>query len=305
MSVQGEAITGKQLEALRSRVHGSVLVRGEAGYDEVRSVWNGMIDKHPGLIVQSRGTADVIAAVNFARDAGLPLSVKGGGHNVAGKAVCDDGVMIDMSPMNNVRIDPAALRGRAGGGAIWADFDHEAQVFGLTCTGGVVSNTGVAGLTLGGGIGYLTRTYGLACDNLVAADVVTAQGKLVHVSASENSDLLWALRGGGGNFGVVTSLEFQLHKVGPMVASATVFHPIESAGDVLRFYRDYSTSAPDEVACYAMFVNAPPDLPAEYQGKPVLVIVACYSGNVAEGLKRFEPLGAYGNPIIAATAEVP
>jgi FAD/FMN-containing dehydrogenase len=219
--------------------------------------------------------------------------------------VCDDGIMIDLSAMNHVRIDPVSRRGRAAAGALWSDFDHEAQALGLTCTGGVVSSTGVAGLTLGGGIGYLTRTYGLACDNLVAADVVTAVGELVHVSETENQDLLWALRGGGGNFGVVTSLEFQLHEVGPIVASAMVFHPIDAARDILRSYREFATSAPDEVACYAMFVNAPPDFPLEQQGKPVLITVACYSGDVAEGLKLLAPLGTFGAPIAATIGPMP
>ncbi|MEZ5561229.1 MAG: FAD-binding oxidoreductase [Pseudomonadales bacterium] len=292
--------------ALRANLRGSVLSPGEPDYEHARAVWNGMIDKRPGVIVQCAGVADVMTAVNFAREAGLPLSVKAGGHNVAGKAVCDAGVMIDMSRMNQVRIDPSARRCRAAWWrALWADFDHEAQAFGLTCTGGVVSNTGVAGLTLGGGIGYLTRSYGLACDNLVAADVVTAGGELLHAGETENPELLWALRGGGGNFGVVTSLEFRLHEVGPQVASATVFHAIEAAPEVLRFYRDYSASAPDEVACYAMIVNAPPDLPETFQGRPVLALVACYSGAVTDGLRLLEPLGQFGQPIAANITEVP
>jgi FAD/FMN-containing dehydrogenase len=305
MAGQHSAASDKQLESLRSRVRGSVLCRGDVGYDDVRSIWNGMIDSYPAMVVRCRGNADVIAAVTFARDEQLPLAVRGGGHNVAGKAVCDDGVVIDLSQMNDVRIDPFSRRGRVGGGALWSDFDHEAQVFGLACTGGVVSSTGVAGLTLGGGIGYLTRKHGLACDNLLAADVVTAEGTLVHATESENSDLLWALRGGGGNFGVVTSLEFQLHEVGPTVAAATIFHPIEAAGDVLRCYRDYSSAAPDEVACYALFVNAPPGFPPQHQGKPVLAIVACCSGDVDEGKRLLAPLGELGDPIVAAVDEMP
>jgi hypothetical protein len=264
-----------------------------------------MIDRSPGVIVRCLGTADVIAAVNFAREQALPLSVKAGGHNVAGKALCDGGVMLDLSAMNDVRVDPHARRARAGGGTLWRDFDHEAQAFGLTTTGGVVSSTGVAGLTLGGGIGYLTRTYGLACDNLMAADVVTADGRLVHASEQENEDLLWALRGGGGNFGVVTSLEFRLHPVGPMVAAAFVFHAIDSAPEVLRAYRDFATAAPDEIACYAMMVNAPPDLPPEFQGKPVLAIVACCSADADEGLERLAPLGEMGNPIATTVDKLP
>lgn len=295
----------EKLAELSSNIHGITLCRGDAGYDEVRSVWNGMIEKYPAVIVQCSGTADVITAVNFARQENLPLSVKGGGHNVAGKAVCDHGLMIDLSPMNNVRVDPVARRGRAGGGALWSDFDHEAQAFGLTCTGGVVSSTGVAGLTLGGGIGYLTRTYGLACDNLLAADMVTAQGELVHTSETENPDLLWALRGGGGNFGVVTSLEFKLHQVGPIVATAIAFHPVERALDVLREYRAYTASAPDEVACYAMFVSAPPDLPEEYQGSAVLALVGCYSKDLEDGKQMLAPIAEMGTPIFASVDAVP
>ncbi|HEY5647111.1 MAG TPA: FAD-binding oxidoreductase [Pseudomonadales bacterium] len=293
------------LATLSEKVRGELIVAGDPGYDAARSIWNGMIDKHPTVIVRCRGVADVIAAVNCAREAGVPLSVKGGGHNVAGKAICDNGLVIDLSLMNAVRVDPAARRARAGAGALWQDFDHEAQAFGLTTTGGVVSSTGVAGLTLGGGIGYLTRTYGLSCDNLMAADVVTADGKLVHASESENPDLLWALRGGGGNFGVVTSLEFALHPVGPMVAAATVFHPIETAAQVLRAYRDYALSAPDQVACYAMVVNAPPDFPPEQQGKPVLAIVAVCSCAVEEGLALLAPLATWGSPVVSVIDAMP
>jgi FAD/FMN-containing dehydrogenase len=293
------------LEGLANLIRGQVLCRGDEEYDSARSIWNGMIDRYPAVVVRATGTADVIAAVNFAREHKLPLSIKGGGHNVAGKALCDDGLTIDLSRLNNVRIEPQARRGRAGGGALWEDFDHEAQAFGLTCTGGVVSSTGVAGLTLGGGIGYLTRTYGLACDNLVGADVVTASGALVRASETENADLFWALRGGGGNFGVVTSLEFQLHEVGPLVAAAMVFYPVDGAGEVLRSYRDYAASAPDEVACYAMFVNGPPDFPPEWQGKPVLAIVACYSGDRAQGRAQLAPLAGWGEPISALVDDMP
>jgi FAD/FMN-containing dehydrogenase len=297
----------EKIAGLAARASGELLRDGDAGYDEARSVWNGMIDRRPGVIVRCRGTADVIAAVDFARENDLLLSVHGGGHNVAGKAVCDDGVMIDLSPMSWVRVDPVARRARAGAGTKWRDFDHEAQAFGLTCTGGVVSSTGVAGLTLGGGIGYLTRTYGLACDNLVAVDLVTAAGELVHASASENEDLFWALRGGGGNFGVVTSLEFQLHEVGPKVANAVIFHPIAAAPEVLRFHREFNASAPDELACYAMVVNGPPEdpFPAAHQGKPVLALVACYSGDAEKGEQLLQPLAEFGDPLVAAVATTP
>jgi FAD/FMN-containing dehydrogenase len=289
-------------DELGSGVRGALLREGDAGYDEARSVWNGMMDRHPAAVLQCLGVSDVMAGVNFARNHGLPLAVKGGGHNVAGKGVCDDGLTLDMSLMRSVRVDPGTLRARAEAGALWRDFDHEAQTFGLTTTGGVVSSTGVAGLTLGGGIGYLTRTHGLACDNLLAADVVTADGRLVQASENENPDLLWALRGGGGNFGVVTSLEFQLHEVGPDVAAAIVFYPIAAGADVLHAYREYAEGAPDAVACYAMVVRGPADLPSEYAGQPVLAIIACYSGAVAEGLRALDPVGSFATPI-AATIE--
>ena len=295
---------GIQTEQLAARVRGQILVAGQPEYDEARALWNGMIDRHPGAIVQCTGVADVIAVVNFAREQNLPLAIKAGGHNVSGKAMCDDGIVIDLSPMNNIRIDPEAKRARAGAGAKWGAFDHEAQAFGLTTTGGVVSSTGVAGLTLGGGIGYLTRTYGLACDNLLAVDLVTARGELVRASEEENADLFWALRGGGGNFGVVTSLEFQLHEVGPNVATATIFHPIEDARSVLDAYRTFNETAPDELACYAMIVNAPEDLP-EQQGKAVLALVGLYSGDVARGLEIMAPLAAIGSPLVAVIDEMP
>jgi len=293
------------VDALRPQIRGTVLLPQDSGYDHARSVWNGMIDKHPGVIVQCSGAADVIASVNFAREQNLPLAIKAGGHNVSGKAVCNDGLVIDLSPMCNVHIDPFNRRGRAGAGAKWGAFDHEAQAFGLTTTGGVVSSTGVAGLTLGGGIGYLTRTFGLACDNLVSVDLVTAGGELVQASEEKNADLFWALRGGGGNFGVVTSLEFRLHEVGPMIAAATVFHPIESARGVLDFFRAFNNDAPDAVACYAMFVNAPENFPPEQQGKPVLALVAAYSGAVEEGLGVLAPLAEHGTPLLAAVDAMP
>lgn len=291
--------------SLSAHVRGAILCPGESGYDQARSVWNGMIDKHPAVIVACTGTADVIASVNFARQHQLPLAIKAGGHNVSGKAVCNDGLVIDLSPMCNVHIDPQSRRGRAGAGAKWGAFDHEAQAFGLTTTGGVVSTTGVAGLTLGGGIGYLTRTYGLACDNLISADVVTASGEFVTANATDNADLFWALRGGGGNFGVVTSLEFQLHEVGPLVAAATIFHPIDAARGVLDFFRSFNNTAPDAVACYAMIVNAPEDFPPEQQGKPVLALVAVHSGSVEDGLQALAPLATYGEPLVAVVDAMP
>jgi FAD/FMN-containing dehydrogenase len=238
------------LESFTERVRGEVLQFGDEGYDEARTVWNVMIDKEPAVIDRCRGTADVIASVNFARDLDLLLSVKDGGHNVAGKAVCDGGLMIDLSPMNGVRVDPDARVARVGGDATWGDVDHETQAFGLATTGGIMSETSVGGLTLGGGNGYLARKYGLAHDNLRSIDVVTADGELVRASEDEHSELFWGIHGGGGNFGIAMSFAFDLHEVGPDVLAGRVLYPYEDVPEVLRFYREYMVDAPNEVQCY-------------------------------------------------------
>jgi FAD/FMN-containing dehydrogenase len=242
----------------------------------------------------------VNAAVSFAVEHDLLLSVKGGGHNFAGTAVCDDGLTIDLSPMDAVRVDPSARTARVQPGATWADFDHEAQAFGLATTGGLVSTTGVAGLTLGGGQGYLARKHGLAVDNLVGADVVTADGELVHASEDEHEDLFWALRGGGGNVGVVTSFEFDLHPVGPQVLAGPIFHPFEDAREALRFYREFTADAPDELSCYALVVRVPPEppFPEDVQGEPALAFAVCYAGPMDEAEAELEPLRAFGDPIL-------
>jgi FAD/FMN-containing dehydrogenase len=292
---------------LTARIRGTLLRPGAPGFDEARGIWNGMIDRRPGIIVRCTGVADVMAAVDVVREHGLVFAVRAGGHSVAGKSVCEGGVMIDLSPMNRVVVDPVARTARAGAGATWGDFDHETQAFGLGTTGGLISSTGVAGLTLGGGIGYLTRTHGLACDNLVSLDVVTAAGEFVRASETENADLFWACRGGGGNFGVVTSLEFRLHEVGPEVAVAQAFHPIEAAADVLRFYREYSAGAPDSTACYAMVVNVPPvePFPEAYHGKPAVALVAFDAGPVDEGKARLAPVASHGEPMFAFVDGMP
>src|SRR5215472_14568566 len=232
---------------LRASLHGPLLCPGEAGYDEARAVWNGMIDRHPALIARCAGVADVMAAVRFARDHDLDVAVRGGGHNVAGTAVCDDGLVIDLSGMRGIRVDPGRRTGRAEGGALYRDFDNETQAFGLATTGGTISTTGIAGLTLGGGLGYLMRKHGLACDNLLGADVVLADGTCVTASADEHPDLFWALRGGGGNFGIATSLEYRLHPVGPALGGLLI-HPVDRAVEALRFYRDFLPGAPEELA---------------------------------------------------------
>jgi FAD/FMN-containing dehydrogenase len=232
--VLGEATVQELREAFR----GEIVTPGDDGYEEASRIWNAAHDgHHPALVARCTGAADVIAAVGFARSNNLPIAVRGGGHSVAGFSTNDDGIVIDLSPMNSVRVDPAARRAFVGGGAVWADVDHETQPHGLATTGGLVSTTGVAGFTLGGGIGWLMRKHGLACDNLAAADVVTADGRLVHASETENADLLWGLRGGGGNFGIVTQFELDLHPVGPMVYAGPIFYPADADRDLLRAFR--------------------------------------------------------------------
>lgn len=287
------------LDAFEVQLHGDVLRRETERYDEARSLWNAMIDKHPMAIARCTGTADVLAAVEFARDLDLPLAVKGGGHNVAGNALCDDGLVIDLSPMNAVRVDPAADRARVQGGATMADLDHETQAFGLATTGGIVSTTGVAGLTLGGGLGYLARKHGLTQDNVRAMDVVTADGELVHASEDDNPDLFWGMLGGGGNFGIATSFEFELHEVGPEVLAGRVIHPIEAASEFLRFYRDFMEDAPDEVQCYVAFVQGNPamGLPEPLHGETLVGAVVFYAGDIDDGQEAIRPLREFGDPI--------
>src|SRR5829696_6282964 len=277
------ALDDTTVEGLRAGLRGQALRAGEDGYDAARTVWNAMIDKRPAVIVRCAGVADVIAAVNFAREAGLPVSVKGGGHNVAGKAVCDDGVMIDLSLMKGIRVDPARQIARAEDGVTWGEFDHAS-------TGGFVPTTGIAGLTLGGGLGFLMRSCGLACDNLLAADVVLANGSFVTASAIENADLFWALRGGGGNFGVVTNFEFQLRPVGPVLLAGFVFHPLAVAKDALRFYREFTANAPDELQAYCVLLSSP-------DGHPCLAFIACYNGPLEAGEAAVAPLRAWGQPL--------
>jgi FAD/FMN-containing dehydrogenase len=278
----------------------------DPGYDEARAVWNGMIDRRPALIARCTGTADVIAAVAYARENGLLVAVRGGGHNVAGFGTCDGGLVIDLSPMRDVRVDPDAGTALVGPGALWADLDRESLAVGRATTGGLVSHTGVAGLTLGGGIGWLMRSHGLSCDNLVAADVVTASGEVVHAAEDENADLLWALRGGGGNFGVVTSFEFRVHPLNPIIYGGPVFFPLERAADVLRFWRDWARTHPDELTTMAAFVAAPPApfVPADLQGTLVLGIALCYTGPHEEGEALVRPLRDLG-PAIDVVGPMP
>ena len=284
---------------LRGRMRGPVLSAADPGYDDARSMWNAMIDRRPAVIVRCLGVADVVAGVRAAREHGLPLTVKGGGHNIAGLAVCDDGLMLDMSLMRGVWVDPAARLARAQAGCLLGDVDRETQLHGLAAVLGFVSNTGCAGLTLGGGFGYLTRRFGWTTDNVASMDLVTADGTIVRASENENSDLFWGLRGGGGNFGVVTSFEYKLHQVGPEIIGGAIAWRAEEAERVLDLYRSIVTDAPPELTCVAGLRIAPPApwLSPDVHGKPIVAMFVCYSGPLAEGEKLLAPIKAFGSPV--------
>jgi FAD/FMN-containing dehydrogenase len=282
-------IEDAELAAFQANLRGRVLRDGEAGYDDARKVWNGMIDRKPALIARCAGVADVMAAVNFARTNDLRLSVRGGGHNITGNAVCDGGLMIDLSPMKGIRVDPMQRTACAQAGLTWGEYNRETQAFGLASTGGVVSTTGIAGLTLGGGLGWLMGKHGLSCDNLLSADIITADGRFLTANATEHSDLFWGLRGGGGNFGIVTSFEYRLHPVGPVLAGM-VLHPMAKAKEVLRFYRDYARTCPDELTAFAAMMTSP-------EGAPVVAIVVGYIGPIAEGERLVAPVRKFGSPL--------
>jgi hypothetical protein len=286
-------------DALREGFHGELVRPEDEGYDAARAIWNGSIDRRPAVVARATGVADVVAAVNFARDNDLALSVRGGGHSLPGHSTCDGGLVLDLSPMQGVRVDPQRMTARAQGGVQWGLLDREAAGYGLAVTGGQITHTGIAGLTLGGGIGWLVRKFGLTCDNLISADVVTAQGEVVTASQEENEDLFWGLRGGGGNFGVVTSLEYQLHEVG-LIFGGAVMHPVERAHEVLGFFREFCTTVPDELTTYALLVSAPPApfVPPAMVGSPVVVMAGCYAGPIDEGERVLEPLREFGSPPI-------
>ena len=288
------------LDALRATVGGDVLVDGDPGYDTARAVWNAMIDRRPGVIVRCRTTADVIAAVTFARDHGQPVSVRGGGHNVAGHAVADGSVMVDLSPMDDVRVDPERARALVQGGATWAAVDRATQEYGLATPGGLISDTGVGGLTLSGGIGWLRSRYGLAIDNLVSVELVTADSHVVHASATENDDLFWAVRGGGGNFGVVTSFEFALHPVGPTVMFAAPVLPIEAGAGPIRAWRDFLADKHGSVGSLIEFSTIPavPDYPEAAWGRRVYTVAALFAGDPDDGAALLQPLLELGEPLV-------
>lgn len=285
------------IQDFQASLRGQAVLPGDADYDEARKVWNGMIDRRPSLIARCAGVADVSRAVRLARNQNLLLAVRGGGHNVAGAGTCDGGLVIDLSPMKAVLVESKRSIVRVEPGATWKDFDEETQKYGLATTGGLVSSTGVAGFTLGGGIGWLVRKHGLACDNLLSAEVVTADGQLVRASADENPELLWGLRGGGGNFGVVTAFEFALHPVSTVVGGI-VAHPLPRAREVLQFYRDFIATAPDELTTIVIFATTP-------EGHQIIGIAACYAGPVEQGEEVIRPLKEFGPPVMDMMGPLP
>ncbi len=284
-------ISERMVKDFRGSLHGGALLPGEEGYDSARQLWNGMVDKRPAIIARCSGAADVINSVNFAKENSLVISVRGGGHNFPGNSVCNDGLMIDLSQMNGVRVDPGSKTVRAQGGTKWGAFDHETQAFGLAAPGGTDVDTGIAGLTLGGGIGWLSGKYGLSCDNLISADVVTADGRTLTASENENTELLWALRGGGGNFGVVTSLEYRLHPVGPQVLAGFLVYPFERVREFFPLVNELTDNMPDELNLIT-FLNTMPDI-----GRKVCTILLCYHGSIEDGERVIRPLREFGPPL--------
>lgn len=299
--VDDEARPDKEaIENLKSSLRGELCLPGDGGYEKARSIWNGMIERRPRWVARCAGAADVIAAVNFARDNDLLLSVRGGGHNVAGSAVTDGGLMIDLSLMRGIDVDPDRRIARVQPGLNWGDLDRETQRYGLAVPGGIVSATGIAGLTLGGGFGWLSRKYGFTSDNLLSVDVVLADGRFVKANSKENPDLFWGIRGGGGNFGIVTLFEFQLQPVGPEVMAGLILYPFEDAREVLEFYREFTANAPDELGTLAVLRIAPPApfLPEQVHGQPVVGIGVCYAGSVEDGKEVVRPLKEFGSPLV-------
>jgi FAD/FMN-containing dehydrogenase len=291
--------TGIPVDELRSRFRGALITPDDDSYEAAAAVWNGSIRRRPALVARCTGPADVVAALELGRRHDLLTAVRGGGHNIAGNATCDDGLVIDLSRLRTVRVDPARRRANVGPGCVWGDVDHETQAFGLAVPGGIVSTTGVAGFTVGGGFGHLTRRFGFASDNLVGADVVTADGRFLHASATENDDLLWGIRGGGGNFGVVTAFEFQLHEAGPEVLGGLIFHAAERAPSLLRFLRDYLPSSSEELTVFTIMRKAPaaPFVPVEFHGQPVIANLVVHSGDAIQAERDLAPLRTFAQPL--------
>ncbi|WP_232303635.1 FAD-binding oxidoreductase [Pseudofrankia sp. DC12] len=302
-----QTLSDETVEEIREIFRGTVLTSDDVGYDEARIIQNAMLDRRPGLIVRCTGAADVVDAVKLATDRDLLVAVRGGGHSIAGTCTTDDGLMIDLSAMRGVWVDPDRRRARVAGGATWGDVDRETQLHGLAVPGGVVSTTGVAGLTLGGGIGWLHRKYGLACDALRAAEVVTARGDIVRCSASEREDLFWALRGGGGNFGVVVSFEFEAYPLGQVVWNGLVVYPADAAAEVLPRWRDWASNVPDEVTSRAMFWSLPamPAFPPSVHNRDVFITAALYAGDPDEGRLACRELAELGRPLADMSRAVP
>ena len=304
---EAAALDETKIEEFKHRLAGQLIRPGDAAYDEARRVWNGLIDKYPALIARVANVADVVAAVNFARENDLLVSVRGGGHNAAGHATNDGGLVIDLSLMKGIQVDPQARIVRVQGGVTWGELDQATQEFGLATPGGIVSTTGIAGLTLGGGLGLLRRKYGLSIDNLRSVEVVTADGQILTASKTENADLFWAVRGGGGNFGVVTSFEYTLHPVGPTVTLLLVMYPAAEAKQIIPAWRDFMTTAPEELSSNGKFTTVPsaPFMPAEIHGKPVFVLFGMYSGEVIEGERLIQPLRQLTQPVIDFSGPMP
>ena len=290
----------ESIEQLRSVFRGEVITPGDVSYEEHRKVWNGSIDRRPDLIARCAGVADVRGAVRFARDRDLLVAVRSGGHSFPGLSVCDGGMVVDLSLMKGVRVDPARQRVRAQAGVLLGELDRETQAFGYAVPSGIVTHTGMAGLTLGGGIGWIMRKYGLSVDNLTSVDVVTADGDFVTATDRENADLFWGLRGGGGNFGIATEFEFQMHPLGPQVVAGPVFWPVAQTRDVLHFYRDWVQNCPDELMTIVVQRKAPdlPVVPREVVGQLILAVIACYAGDIAEGQQVVQPLKDFGEPVL-------
>ncbi len=288
------------IRELRMTFGNKLILPGDADYDNTRRLWNGMIDKHPAMIIRCYGVADVIECVNFARTNRLLIAIRGSGHNVAGNATCDEGLMIDLSNMKGIHVDPSNRTVRAQPGVQLGELDRESQAFGLAVPGGLVSDTGIAGLTLGGGLGWLRRKYGLTCDNLVAVDLVTANGQFLTASPEENSDLFWGVRGGGGNFGIVTSFLYRAYPIGPENMFSFVFYPADKARTIFRHYREYTHDAPDEVSSMLLYGTTPRDdsFPESAQGKPCVIVAACYSGAVSKGRSALKSLRNLGRPLM-------
>ena len=291
-------LSADALKDFRQQHRGDLIGPDDARYEEARRVWNAMVDRRPAVIARPRGAADVIAGVQFAQKQGLPVAIRGGGHNVAGRCVCDGGLVIDFADMKAIRVDPVARTARAEPGLRWTEFDRETQAFGLATTGGTIGDTGIAGLTLGGGFGWLEGKFGMTVDNLLGADVVLADGRLVHASSTEHPDLFWALRGGGGNFGVVTSFEYRLHEVGPLIIGGLVVHPFPRAKEVLKFFGDFLRTAPDELVAAAVLMTAP-------DGNKACGIAVAYPGDIAEGERLVAPIKQFGPPVMDVIGPMP